>query len=423
MRIGTFFIALTYTMCMLAMISDYKVLCNIVGSITTIVTLLYLLLNKARGVQPLEKRTKLFAILFLSYFTITSLFQFDVQQWGINFMVYLMVITPFFLNTHLELNRELKLTKTFVYSFFVIWNVFLVLCFVSCLLIPNLARMMAAERGSFYSVINGGGYYMGNGSAILIAYLFNSLLKGEIKGKLLKLLSVLEILLMIATILVINSFVIFVSMIVGLTFVTINGCFKSRNYKILSYLLFSIVGVVIYVNLSSILGYIINNTNNEFWNKRFEETYEAVVNDDNSAHVDSREAVYQISIEGIISSPIFGNGYKTGNAFDTEGRGGVGNHSSILDSLAQFGVIGSLPLFLFLFYPLLRARDRKERWEHLIPFFIMAFLNPVFKCFHVMVILFLIIPSIERIKDIKIRKKSFASKKRRIILSTKQVLE
>ena len=115
-------------------------------------------------------------------------------------------------------------------------------------------------------------------------------------------------------------------------------------------------------------------------------------------HVDERERVYQISIDGFIKSPVFGNGYKNGNAFESEGTNGIGNHSTVLDSLSQFGIIGALPLFLFLLYPWRRARSKGEDWGYIIPFFIMACLNPVIKCFHLMVILFLIIPCMEMIK-------------------------
>ena len=140
------------------------------------------------------------------------------------------------------------------------------------------------------------------------------------------------------------------------------------------------------------LGYLIKNTQDEFWNRRWTESYEALILDQNSSHVDKREMVYQLSIDGIIESPIFGNGYKFGNVFNKDESYGVGNHSTVIDTLAQFGIVGGIPLLLFLLYPLINARRKQEDFTYLVPFYVMSCLNPTLRCYHVMVIIYLIIP-------------------------------
>lgn len=398
MRSDKRFIAFVYILCMAALISDYKVLSNIVGSITTLITILYILLSNKKKNEPLEHNASTYILLFFSYFIATSLVNFNPDKWFVTIMVYIMVFTPFFFYNYLYKSKDIKFAKALLAGFFLIWTIFLTLCFITCYTTPDLARMMAAERGSYYNIINGGGYYMGYGSAILCAYLFKRLLRGDFKNGWLKIFMIFEIVLMIATVLVINSYITLVALVAGLLIPTINTFAKSLKSKYISYTITGVVLLIIYFNAGPILGYLIKNTENEFWNRRLAETYESAINGDNTAHVDERERVYQVSIDGFFLSPVLGNGYKNGNAFEGEGSNYNGNHSTVFDSLSQFGIVGALPLFLFLLYPLRRAKARREDWDYLIPFFIMAFLNPVLKSYHVMVILFLIIPCMEMIK-------------------------
>ena len=330
MKLGKLFIAFVYLLCMLALISDYKALSNLIGSITSAITLLFIIATPKKRNAPLERKTVLYLFLFLAYFIVSSFANFNPNKWGVTIMVYIMVFTPFFLFSHLCRVNDYALSKYLVSGFFVIWTFFLVLCFWTCYQIPDLARMMASERATYYNIINGGGYYMGYGSAILTPYLFNSLLKGEIKNSWMRVFVVLEIALMIATVLVINSYVTLVALVAGLVLVVINRIAKTSNSKIFSYVIIGGLLLILYLNSASVLSYLISKTENEFWNRRLEETYDSVVNKDDSEHVDERERVYQISWKGFLQSPLFGNGYKNGNAYEGEG--------AIFDSVLYYGV-------------------------------------------------------------------------------------
>ena len=389
------FVAFVYLLCMFALISDYKVLSNLIGSITTVITLLYIISIPKKRNGLLERRANVYLFLFIAYFILSSFIHFNPNKWGVTIMVYIMVFTPYFLYSHLYRTKDYKFSRYLVNGFFVIWTIFLVLCFWTCYEIPDLARTMVSERSSYYTIINGGGYYMGYGSAILTPYLLNGLLNGKIKTGWRHLFVIFEIILMIATVLVINSYVTLIALVAGIAIVAINRIAKTSNIKMASYFAITILVLVLYYNAAPILNYLIKNTSNDFWNSRLVETYDAVVSNDTSFHVNERERVYEISWKGFLESPIFGNGYKNGNAFEGEGANNIGNHSTILDSLSQFGIIGALPLFLFLLYPWRRARARGEDWEYMIPFILMAYMNPLLKTFHVMVIIFLIIPCIE----------------------------
>ena len=381
-----------YILCMLVMVSDYKVVSNIVGSITTLLTILFLIVNKNNNYSSFEKKNVSYVFIFLIFYVLTSLFNFNMYPFFTGFIVYLMVLTPFFLFLYIYHTKNVKFMKILLVCFVIIWNIFVFLCFKTCLEFPNLARYMASHRELFIDVINGGGYPIGYGSAILTTYLFTHILNGSFKGLLVKLFVIIEIVFMIMTILVINSFIILLSLLVGLFVAFINRFAKTANSKFFYYCFFGVVLLIVYINIASILIYVLNNIDNSFWNKRLSESYATIVLERNSNHVDERERVYQISLNGIAESPIIGNGYKFGNVFNKDEANGVGNHSTLLDTLAQFGLIGGIPVLLFLLYPLRNAIRKKEDYTYLIPFYVMSCLNPTFKCYHVMLIIYLIIP-------------------------------
>lgn len=392
---GTYFLFAIYVVCIGVMVSDYKPISNLVGSATTIITLLYICINKNYHNSPFEKKNIHYVLFFLVYFTITSLPQFEPYPWFTSIMVYIMVFTPFFLFMYLKHTRNVKLMKFLVFSFIIIWNYFLVLCFITCLTIPDLARLMAANRPAFVDMINGGGYPMGYGSAVLATFLFSQLIFGKFQRIVTKVFVIADIVFMIMTVLVINSFITLASLLAGMFIAVIYRLTKTSRARVISYFITGCVMLLVYINLSSILLFLTNNVKDDFWNRRLTEVYEAVALDSKTSHVETREHVYEISKEGIKRSPIIGNGYKFGNIFQKEESNGVGNHSSFLDTIAQFGLIGGLPILLFMFYPYRKTRRENENWYHLVPLYIMLCLNPILRCYHVMLIVFLIIPSIQ----------------------------
>lgn len=388
-----------YVLCMLVMISDYKAISNLVGSLTTITALLFVFINKRYNYSRLERSCFFYICFFLLFYTLTSLFQFEAHSWFTGVMVYVMVFTPFILLIHLQHTENVAFMNYLVFCFIIIWNVFLVLCFTTCLAYPGLARAMASQRTLFLDVVNGGGYPMGYGSAILATYLLSKLLRGEFKGTVVKVLVVAEIVFMLITILVINSFIIIFTFLTGSLLVVVSKVTMTRKSAILSYCFIGVILLVIGLNIGGILKFLMTNTQDEFLQKRWEEVYYSVEENSNSNHVDAREYVYQKSIDGFINSPLIGNGFKSGNVYsqNKDEDSGIGNHSSVLDALAQFGLIGGVPLLLFLFYPFKLSKIKNFDRLHLIPFYIMSCLNPTIRCYHVMLIVYLIIPSMETI--------------------------
>lgn len=384
-------------LCMTVMISDYKVICNIIGSVCSSFMILYVYIKGGISFSGLEKKSIKYILFFLLYYTITSLFAFNFNYWITYLLYYIILFTPFLLCKYVTTNFSKKTLKFIVFIFFVVWTAFCLICLKSCIDYPALAREMTANRKMFEYVINGGGYYMGYGSAVLSVYLFERLINGHISNLFYRLYSLGLIALMIVLIFYINSYVIFVATSLGFGVCIVGKISRNTGARVISYLIIGILALILYLNVSNILTFMIDNTKDPFWNKRFTETYEAIVLKQNSNHVDSREEVYQISIDGIKQSPIFGVGYKYGNVFDHDSTHGVGNHSSILDTLAQYGIIGGLPLFLFLFYPWRKNSLLHNPRYYLIPFYAMLYLNPIFTCYHTMFLVYLLIPILQNL--------------------------
>lgn len=372
------------------MISDYKVLCNMVGSACTVLLLIYISGKYYSGV--VEKKYSTYFILFLVYYTLSSLFEFNPSWWIRYLIYYLMLFSPFLLCNYILGGNDRTLIKYILGAFFIIWTVFCVLCTQSCMAIPDLARLMAAYRSEYYQMINGGGYPMGYAAVILSTFLFNQLLSGNIKSKFWRIFFYAQLGMMAIMVLTINSFIILVGLIIGYGINIIGRVAKTGSSRIFSYVTIGMFSLVIYLNIGSILLFLVNNTQDEFWHHRWVETYDSVVLGQDSHHIDHRQEMYDISLEGFKENPVFGVGYRYGNSFDHDSTFKVGNHSTILDTLAQYGIVGAIPLFLFLLYPVVNNRRKGFNSNYLIPFYIMAYLNPIFTCYHAMVVIYLIIP-------------------------------
>ena len=376
------------------MISDYKVLCNLVGSITTLILLIYTKGNCGNNYYDC-KNTRYY-VLFLVYYTITSLFNFNIYSWFVYFLFYLILFCPFMLYRYIENRRNVSLAKTIIVIFFIIWTVFCLLSIKSCIEVPNLARMMAAYRPSFKDVINGGGYPMGYGAAILSGYLFYLILYRKVKNGFLKSIIILELAIMFFMVSLINSFIIFFGLLLSYAINIINR--NTKGPLILVYIVLGIIAIITYFFIGDILLFIAHNTSDELMHKRWMEIYNTIILGSNSNHVDDRQLMYDISFNSFIQSPIIGVGYKFGNIFALGDLKYIGNHSTILDTLAQFGIIGAIPVFHFLLYPYRRNRRLKYDSSYLVPFAFMACFNPIFTCFHAMLIVYLIIPLIQLLR-------------------------
>ncbi|MEK4201683.1 O-antigen ligase family protein [Cytobacillus sp. FSL K6-0265] len=109
-----------------------------------------------------------------------------------------------------------------------------------------------------------------------------------------------------------------------------------------------------------------------------------------------RTLLMETSINGFLSNPFIGFGayYHDHNM--------IGNHSQFIDDLGRYGIIGSLPIFIFMFYSLMiikrRLQGTKVRNSFIfcsLLFLLLGFLNPI-QSYGIIFAIFLVLPLISR---------------------------
>lgn len=373
------------------MISDYKVLCNKVSAAISLILLVAFLAKCVFcGLKKVDLAFIICLVLFTFYYFLSAIvYTKELSEIVEELLYYLIEFSPLFFFFYLRKHSSYRGKRMLIVSFFLIWNVFSIISLFYFHNRPDLARDMAANRNHYYDLVIGGGYPMGYGSAILSVFVLEMIMNKKIRGRML-FFSIAEIVLMTFLVIETHSFIILVSEIFGLLACLIFCRAKKKLQKITLILpLLVFFAFLIIVQGQKIMLFLMDNINDSFFESRVSELYNYLYLDSVNYHINARSSVYSTSLNAFLSNPLFGVGDSSGD------------HSTILDTLAQFGIFGSIPFFFFCFYPLLKNIEQKRTSFYLIPFAIMLLLNPVFSCFHIMLILYLIIPSAQDFFDNK----------------------
>ncbi len=108
----------------------------------------------------------------------------------------------------------------------------------------------------------------------------------------------------------------------------------------------------------------------------------------------NRLDLYMKSVNCFFNSPLFGRIWSNNTEY------AIGNHSTWFDLLGAFGLIGSLPIFIFI---ILKFKNMIKLWNHndygnyiviiLLYVSIFGFINPIISAYEFGFILFLLVPS------------------------------
>lgn len=397
-RISVTLLSLLIFINMAVMVSDYKAISNKVGAICSILIMLLLLYYNKGYIRCNKNEGRLYIciFLFLLYYTATSLLGGNFSNTFESVLYFLIEFSSIFIVVYMREDGEKKdaQKKLLINLFFVVWDIFCVAAIVTYIRTPNLARLMAAYRSSYSSLIIGGGYPMAYGSAVLGVYLFQSILQHADLSRKYRVFAIFEIILLTVLVYLTNSFVILVAMLLGFVLCFFRHTLKGSLY-ILSVILLVTLSLIVYFNLEGILEWILKVNNNEFIEKRIFELYNLVANDVTSYHLNKRSDLYTMSFTSFLQHPIFGVGYTFGNVGSLQRLNGIGAHSTILDALGQYGLVGSVPLFGIILFPFVKNKELKYSSIYLLPFLFMLFMNPCFTTYHFILVSYLIIPLIQ----------------------------
>lgn len=272
---------------------------------------------------------------------------------------------------------------------------------------PSAARVLASDFYAFDTIAIGGGYSIAFGASILSVYLFELLIhRKEMKvNRSICFLFLLLILLFEILLIKTESTITLIANISGIFASIFNKFYNGKNGKKQNKLIVC-VGILIvflifvmYMNEigSWITDITANGTDNVILRRlnriglklKYQGIQFGYTN-----YVDERLDTIMSSWQVFLQYPLFGIGYKYGNAFSLLSKNGLGAHSELVDILAQFGIVG------FFFWAMFFKCSIKNQYNVFhyngwkVSLFIMLIFNP-FKSFHGYVVIFVLIPLLE----------------------------
>ena len=385
---------------MSVMISDYKAICNIVGAVSA--TLITFIIVYSRGFRIKRNSVLLCMVAFVGYYLATSFSNGEPDSIFVALAFYFIEFSCIFALLYFVDGEDTTFQSFITYrriiiSFFVVWDIFCVIAIYNYMQTPDLARLMAAYRASYANLIIGGGYPMAYGSVVLSVFLFQLLVNKKIPKRY-RLITVFEILLLAVLVYYTNSFICDITMVLGWVVCYARSTMKGSMLLISAIFIGAIV-LVVYLNIGDILEWMIEINNNDFIEERLVEIYNAIVLSNTSYHLDKRSMLYEMSWQSFLNHPILGVGYTYGNVGALHRLNGIGFHSTIFDTLGEFGLLGSIPFLGICLFPVKKALEMQESPIYLVTFFVMLLLNPSFSTFHLVLVVYLIIPLITRLSQ------------------------
>lgn len=226
-----------------------------------------------------------------------------------------------------------------------------------------------------------GGAYAAAYCSVLVAIIFLQIVLDKDFNKV-KIVYFIGFILSCMHVVTTNSMITTIALLVGcILSVFYHGNLKANNRTKIVTIFIILLSVVLISQLSEIgirLIKISEQVNNPTYAQRIKEIGLYMYSNDETYHVGKRISVVLISLETFMKYPLFGVGYKVGNHYALL-YGLVGHHSQLLDCLAQYGIIGSIPLFgvyFNSFKTMFKATNLNIRVPILFAFFVMFLFNP-----------------------------------------------
>ncbi len=387
-----------YCFVVLLMVSGYKGIANYLSFVLLIVVLVvYFGVN--RGKINLNNKIGLYIFVFMLFYLLTSLVVLDVDFFLVEYAYYAIAFSPALITYVIAKEKDVIAAKSVLIISLLLWTLMCIYSIYLYVSNPQFARLAAADQ-SLVSGIIFGGYPLAIGSAILSVYLLGLLLeKWHILTLANKCIIIAFCVLLAVTVYLTESTITTICMIVGfVATVSLNKREKNERNRFLKIFIFIsvlfIVGIVINSNLTYIYSWLDDHSDNLLF-YRIKEVINALFFDTETSHYIKRSDTLSASFNTFINNPIIGVGYKYGNVTSIgKTQFGIGNHSEIFDSLAQFGLIGAFP-FLMSYYLAIKSIADKYIGVVVTVFFLML-LNPFFY-FDSNHVVFMILPLFELI--------------------------
>lgn len=358
--------------------------------------------------KALSSKSVLWLSLFLVFYIMTSFMLSDLVYILEYVAVYLFLYGVYIQYRYYLVRNRTKEIGFICKMIILAFIIFAVMAIQFYTINPSAARTLAADFYAFDNIAIGGGYSIAFGSALLVVYLFELLLRENIIKK--KMLILVLIILFSVLVIKTESTTTIIAMVVGLVYGWIrkiyygNDIHKNKHNiykKLIAIGIIILLTVLILVNISAIGEWIMNITSSSVndnvvarrFNKIAEKLYYFGSGGSSDNYVDERFGTVVMSFNTFLKNPLIGVGYQCGNVFSNLGKVGVGTHSELTDTFAQFGVIGG-GFWLAYLLSSLRSCGRFSKIKgYYLTLVILLVFNP-FKAFHGYIVLFFLIPAI-----------------------------
>lgn len=375
-----------------------------IGNYTSIVLLLVCSLLMFCECNGKIHKITAWIILFLVYYSITSLPNLNTKYFATylaNNMLSFFPAVYYNYYLHNEKSDRQKVKRKLIPLLF-IWFLMVYLSIYFYILNPSAARVLARDGDAYQGSIIGG-YPLAYGSALLCVALLGCQVKYRFRGTI-KLILMIQCISLLILIYLTESTLTTFATIIGLivTFFA-NPKIENKTNRIVYYfivlffavLLFYFTYIYIEENINGILLWLQSRSDYLIY-RRISEIFNSIFLDVETRHYEERHSLITNSLNLFIHSPIIGHGYKYGNVFSAGKVYGIGNHSEFFDSLARYGLVGFLPLFIIYFNNAKKIFTRNI--GVLVTFLIMILCNP-FISFSANLSFFLIIRLIYELCD------------------------
>ena len=302
---------------------------------------------------------------FFEFFIKPNLMMYSIYFWILTNMIY--IITGYSPDLKLYLTNYIRIALTsIIYLYYakteektsmkkiVIYSIIIIMIVNIITIIANLrhyniSRLLSTPETLNINTFGVGSYFYIYGLIypimILIAYLIRNIKKIQESNYIITTEIILCIIISIYTIYITEFLIAIALLFFGLLLIILK---IDNAKKFIKYVFIMIITVII---LSPLLSFtfktIAEKTDSHNYKIRAEDmhTFFSTGNIDNTVDLKERVEVYAKSIESFVSHPLLG----TEGTKDTDVS--IGKHSTILDQLGKYGLIGSIP-FLFFIYAL-----------------------------------------------------------------------
>lgn len=348
--------------------------------------LLLLIVPNCISVVPSKMKNAFLALFFFIVFYIcTSIPNYTSLYYlfGTCIVYTLVTFGPFFINIYVERKNDMALKKKLFVWVTIIWL---------CIVLISIITYSGSEEGGrdFASehrgLVLGGGYGAAYASAIMSVICFIYLISRKRQmSKKVKICLFFGFIISALHVFYTMSTITIVAMLLG-CLLSIFFCVPKTRKIHFGAIVFSIALIaacIFFIIDSESIGLWMikasSRIENEMLSTRLSEVGRFLYADEESHHMGSRIYTLRVSWQTFLSNPFIGVGYKYGNTYSLLYQNGVGVHSEFLDSLAKFGIIGSVP-YLYFFFSQIKNLVRKSLYRIGVPvfatFLIMFVFNP-----------------------------------------------